>query len=69
MRSLKRKNKDELLLGNIAERVKWDSRVSNSDIQIKSNDGVITLYGYFDKPYRKDAIIRIIETTPGVRKL
>lgn len=57
---------DQWLEKKIKERMHWDIRVSSSDILIKVNSGKVTLYGYFDKPYRHAAVVEIIKNTEGV---
>jgi hyperosmotically inducible protein len=58
--------KDEILLKTIKDRIKWDIRVGNSDVLLKVEDGVVHLYGYFDKSYRHAAAKSIVGSTEGV---
>jgi osmotically-inducible protein OsmY len=60
------KNKDKELFRKITSRIRWDIRVSNSDVSIDVNNGCVTLRGNFDKPYRQEAAISIITTTDGI---
>lgn len=60
------KKEDKDLLKKIQARIRWDIRVSNSDISIDVKNGCVTLHGYFDKPYRHAAALNIITTTDGV---
>jgi osmotically-inducible protein OsmY len=62
------KIKDKELLKLIQMRVRWDIRVSNSDIAIKVKNGCVHLSGVFDKPYRHAAAVDIIKTTEGVKE-
>jgi hyperosmotically inducible protein len=57
---------DEVLLRRLHERIRWDIRVSNSDIVLKVKEGVVHLYGYFDKPYRHSAAMGVVAATEGV---
>jgi hyperosmotically inducible protein len=59
----------QILLERIQNRIRWDIRVSNSDVSIKVKNGVVTLNGYFDKPYRHAAVVSVIKTTEGVVEL
>lgn len=63
------KTEDQILLERIQNRIRWDIRVSNSDVSIKIRSGVVTLNGYFDKSYRHGAAVSIITTTEGVVEL
>jgi osmotically-inducible protein OsmY len=57
---------DQELLERIHARIRWDIRVSNSDVLVQVSDGCVTLLGYFDKVYRHGAAVGIITTTEGV---
>jgi osmotically-inducible protein OsmY len=57
---------DDSLLKKIKARIRWDIRVSNSDIYLKVKNSVVTLDGCFDKPYRHAAAVNIIKSTDGV---
>lgn len=63
------KTEDQKLLERIQNRIRWDIRVSNSDILLNVKTGVVTLNGYFDKPYRHGAAVNVIITTEGVVEL
>lgn len=63
------KTKDQKLLARIQNRIRWDIRVSNSDILINVKNGVVTLNGYFDMSYRHGAAVNAITTTQGVMAL
>lgn len=63
------KTEDQKLLERIQNRIRWDIRVSNSDVSINVKTGVVTLNGYFDKPYRHGAAVSVITTTEGVVEL
>lgn len=60
---------DKRLEETINNRIRWDIRVSQADVLIKVYNGRVSLYGYFDKPYRHKAVVDIIESTEGVEKL
>lgn len=57
---------DDELTQKIEDRVRWDIRVSNSDMFISTENGVVTLQGTFDKSYRHKAALKAIEETEGV---
>src|SRR5690606_22314768 len=60
---------DKRLEEKINSRIRWDMRVSAADVLIKVHGGKVSLYGYFDKAYRHQAVVEIIESTEGVTKL
>lgn len=60
---------DKRLEEKINSRIRWDIRVSAADVLIKVHGGKVSLYGYFDKAYRHQAVVEIIESTEGVTKL
>jgi osmotically-inducible protein OsmY len=71
MKILKKTNlyvpEDKRLLDTIKDRIRWDIRVSNSDISVQVKDGVVILDGYFDLPYRHAAALDVIGTTEGLK--
>lgn len=60
------KQNDQEIFERIQNRIRWDIRVSNSDISILVKNGTVTLFGYFDKTYRHAAAVNVIMTTVGV---
>ncbi len=60
------KKSDQRILDAIHSRIRWDIRISNSDVAVSVKEGCVTLLGYFDKPYRHAAAVGIIATTDGV---
>jgi osmotically-inducible protein OsmY len=59
---------DAELLESIKERIKWDSRLSNSDVIIKVKNSSVEVMGVFESATRKRAIGYILRTTKGVAK-
>lgn len=57
---------DSQLLQVILERVKWDKRVSLSDIDIYVKNGVTIVSGFVDTSFKKNAALEIISGTEGV---
>jgi osmotically-inducible protein OsmY len=64
--STKKYTRDSKLMEVLNEKIRWDLRLSKLDLLIKVKNGAVTLYGGFDKTYRKKAAINIITTTQGV---
>lgn len=60
---------DYKLLDLIKNKIKWDKRVSISDLVITSKNGHITVVGMVDSSYRKKAIFEIISSIEGVFKV
>ncbi|MCB0351801.1 MAG: BON domain-containing protein [Bdellovibrionales bacterium] len=60
--------RDEILINRIRKRIKWDTRVSNSDVVIQAKKGEVTLTGSFDKQYRREAAVDLVSSTQGVLK-
>jgi osmotically-inducible protein OsmY len=60
---------DRRLEEKINSRIRWDIRVSQADVLIKVHAGKVSLYGYFDKAFRHQAVIDIIESTEGVTNI
>jgi hyperosmotically inducible protein len=61
--------RDNILLETIKSRIRWDIRVSNSDICLKVSNGVVELNGLFDEEYRQAAANQIIGSTAGVLEI
>lgn len=57
---------DMRLKALILDRINWDFRISKSDIKLVVKNGVAMVFGYFDRPYRKKALIDIVSSTQGV---
>jgi osmotically-inducible protein OsmY len=63
-----KKNEDDLLIDVIKERIKWDSRLSNSDVIIRIENGKVIVTGIFENSNRRKAIQQILRTTKGITK-
>lgn len=59
-------SKDVLLTKRIQDRIKFDRRISNSDVHVLSRSGKVTLIGNVDSPAKKVAAVEIVRTTKGV---
>jgi hyperosmotically inducible periplasmic protein len=59
---------DDNLFKKIKQRILWDIRVSNQDVSLKVRHGQVILYGYFDKSYRHEAVVSLINSTDGVKQ-
>ncbi len=57
---------DRLLLKKLENRIRWDIRVSNSDIAMTVKNGCVTMFGIFDRPFRQVAAVNLISSTEGV---
>lgn len=57
---------DQSLSEILVSRIRWDIRVSNSDISMIVKKGKVTLLGYFDADFRHEAAVQVITTTDGV---
>lgn len=60
------KNNDQILKTVILDRLNWDFRVSKSDIKLFVKSGIVSVYGYFDKDFRRKAALDAIKSTQGV---
>jgi osmotically-inducible protein OsmY len=63
-----KKNETDQLLESVKSRIKWDSRLSNSDVIVKIKNGEVQVTGFFDSATKKNAILDILKTTKGVTK-
>jgi hyperosmotically inducible periplasmic protein len=59
---------DKRLEERINDRIRWDIRVSEADVLVKIHGGKVSLYGYFDKTFRHQAVVDIIVNMEGVAK-
>lgn len=59
-------NIDSDLLLKLRSRIKWDKRVSLSDIDVVVKNGVVALSGFVDSSYKKHAVLEIVGSTEGV---
>lgn len=57
---------DDNLTRILCERLKWDKRVSLSDLFLTVSGGVVQIKGYVDTAYKKYAAIEVISQTEGV---
>lgn len=61
-----RETKDQNLTKRIQERIKWDKRVSNTDVHVMSRGGKVTLIGNVDSSLKKSAALELARSTKGV---
>lgn len=59
-------NTDSDLLLKLRNRIKWDKRVSLSDVDVVVKNGVVTLNGFVDTSYKRHAVLEIVGSTEGV---
>jgi hyperosmotically inducible protein len=57
---------DQVILNRIQERIRWDKRVSEADVQVLIGHGDVILIGVVDSQTKKDAAYQIVITTAGV---
>lgn len=57
---------DDNLSRILCERLKWDKRVSLSDLYLTVSGGVVQIKGYVDTTFKKYAAIEVISQTEGV---
>ncbi|MBL7545792.1 MAG: BON domain-containing protein [Bdellovibrionaceae bacterium] len=62
----KENNNDQNLKKILMDRLNWDFRVSKSDVKLFVKNGIVAIYGYFDKNFRRAAAIETIASTQGV---
>lgn len=68
MKSIATKVKDKELIETIRDRIKWDARLSNVDVFIEIDSGVVQVSGVFDSTLRRRAVLNILKSTKGVSK-
>lgn len=59
-------NRDIILTKRIQELIKWDRRISNSDVHVISKSGSVTLIGKVDTNLKKEAALALVKATKGV---
>lgn len=59
-------NPDSEVLKRIKDRIKWDTRVALSDLNITIRNGVIILNGFVDTSYKKAAAMDVVSSIEGV---
>lgn len=63
---LKKNHEDCELAQKLRERIKWDKRVSEADLDIVVRGGVVIVSGCVDTSYKKNAALEAISDTEGV---
>ena len=61
-----KETKDQNLTKRIQDRIKWDKRVSNTDVHVMSRSGKVTLIGNVDSALKKTAALELARATKGV---
>jgi hyperosmotically inducible periplasmic protein len=61
-----KETKDLNLTKRIQDRIKWDKRVSNTDVHVMSRAGKVTLIGNVDSSMKKIAALELARSTKGV---
>jgi hyperosmotically inducible periplasmic protein len=62
----KTQNRDIILSQRIQDRIKWDRRISNTDVHVISRSGKVTLTGKVDSMVKKQAATELANSTKGV---
>ncbi|KHD88633.1 MAG: hypothetical protein OM95_07435 [Bdellovibrio sp. ArHS] len=63
---LKKNHGDCELVQKLRERIKWDKRVSEADLDIVVHGGVVIVSGCVDTSFKKNAALQAISDTEGV---
>ncbi len=58
---------DRLLMKRIVDRIRWDQRISLSDLKISIRNGLVTLAGEVDSTFRRRAALELVGYTEGIR--
>jgi osmotically-inducible protein OsmY len=58
---------DESIRADVLSELKWDPKITSSDIAIAVKDGVVTLSGYVPTYWEKDAAEKAVKRVYGVR--
>lgn len=61
-----KETKDQSLTKRIQDRLKWDKRVSNTDVSVMSRSGKVTLIGNVDSAQKQIAAFELARSTKGV---
>lgn len=61
-----KETKDQNLTKRIQDRIKWDKRVSNTDVHVMSRSGKVTLIGNVDSSMKQMAALELAQSTKGV---
>jgi osmotically-inducible protein OsmY len=60
---------DSAIRDDVQFELKWDPKVTSSDIGVAVKDGVVTLTGYVSSYWEKDAAEKVVKRIYGVRAL
>jgi osmotically-inducible protein OsmY len=58
---------DESIRADVLSELKWDPKITSSDIAVAVKDGVVTLSGYVPSYWEKDAAEKAVKRVYGVR--
>lgn len=58
---------DELIRTDVIYELKWDPKITSTDIAVAVKDGVVTLSGYVSSYFEKDAAEKAVKRVYGVR--
>src|SRR5438045_3638166 len=58
---------DESIRADVLSELKWDPKITSSDIPIAVKDGVVTLSGFVSTYFEKDAAEKAVKRVYGVR--
>ena len=63
---LQQQEQSSEILSLIKNRIKWDKRVSLADLNLTLRNGVLTLAGFVDTSYKKNAVLEIVSSITGL---
>src|ERR1700730_16608275 len=58
---------DDLIRADVISELKWDPKITSSDIAVAVKDGVVTLSGFVSSYFEKDAAEQAVKRVYGVR--
>src|ERR1700694_3272142 len=58
---------DQAIREDVLSELKWDPKITSSDIAVAVKDGVVTLSGYVSSYWEKDAAEKAVKRVYGVR--
>jgi osmotically-inducible protein OsmY len=61
------KRTDEAIRADVLSELKWDPKITSSDIAVAVKDGVVTLSGYVSNYWEKDAAEKAVKRVYGVK--
>ena len=65
----KKPDTDNVIYDRVFRRIANDRDLKTTAIEIKVNEGVVTLKGWIDSEKRRQRIEQVVRKTPGVKKV